>query len=176
VNAALELAAQCRAGELPVPQVIYIAGGTLGAAAGLYVGLRAAGLTTELSVVRTSSRASANDARLRVEIEGLADLLHGRDSSFPLVRFDPRLARVDHRFAAPGYARPSEAGAYAAAIARAASGLELDPTYSAKAFAAVLADRRRGREVLFWNTYDAREVLPRATPSDLPLAFRRYFG
>lgn len=173
VEAALELAAQIEAGLLPRPARIYVAAGTSGAAAGLYVGLAAAGLPIELRAVRVSSRASVNAPRLRREIEATAALLRAEDPAFPPIAIGGALT-IDDRAVGPGYARPSEEGARAAAIA-AELGLELDPTYTAKAFAAVLRDRRRG-EVLFWSTYDPRRLATNATVADLPPAFRRYFG
>ncbi|MCZ7679388.1 MAG: pyridoxal-phosphate dependent enzyme [Sandaracinaceae bacterium] len=173
VEAALELAAQIEAGLLPRPARIYVAAGTSGAAAGLYVGLAAAGLPIELRAVRVSSRASVNAPRLRREIEATAALLRAHDPAFPPIAIGGALS-IDDRAVGPGYARPSEEGARAAAVA-AELGLELDPTYTAKAFAAVLRDRPRG-EVLFWSTYDPRRLATNATVADLPPAFRRYFG
>jgi 1-aminocyclopropane-1-carboxylate deaminase/D-cysteine desulfhydrase-like pyridoxal-dependent ACC family enzyme len=177
VGAGLELADQRARGELPVPRRIYMAGGTTGAAAGLYVGLRAGRLGSELVVVRASGRGTANDARLAREIDVTAQRLRALDPTSPSVRADARSVRVDHRAAGDGYAIPSEEGARAAALARELGALTLDSTYTAKAFAALVRDAPslRGEDVLFWNTYDAREVATDAEPGDLPASFRRYF-
>ena len=48
VNAGLELAAQIAAGEIPPPSRIYLALGTMGTAMGLLLGLKAAGVKTNL--------------------------------------------------------------------------------------------------------------------------------
>lgn len=171
VGAGFELARQCATGELPIPDHVFIATGTTGAAAGLYVGLRAAGLTSSLVAVRASSRASANEARLAREIGETVSLLRRIDPHFPDVGVD-RNVRIEHRFAGAGYAIPSAAGERASALARGL--IDLDPTYTAKAFAALIAARLRG-PALFWNTYDARPIATASTEENLPPAFRRYF-
>jgi 1-aminocyclopropane-1-carboxylate deaminase/D-cysteine desulfhydrase-like pyridoxal-dependent ACC family enzyme len=55
-----------------------------------------------------------------------------------------------------GYAEPTAAGRAAAELFRAHAGLELDLSYGAKAFAAVVAEapKHRGRVVLFWISGD----------------------
>jgi D-cysteine desulfhydrase len=63
--------------------------------------------------------------------------------------------RVEHRFLGPGYGWPSAESLDA--VARAADrGLELDPIYTGKVMAALLADARDGRlrnkRVLFMQT------------------------
>lgn len=181
VNGAFELAEQVEAGEAPVPDVIYVAAGTTGTAAGLALGLRAAGLPSRLVAVRASNRGTATEARLRREIEAAASLLGGLDLAFqPPVEAaaEPALLRLEHGAAGPGYAIPTPEGARAAALARDLGGLELDGTYTAKAFAALIDDAPRlaGQTVLFWNTFDPRPVGPGgARPADLPAPFRRYF-
>ena len=90
----------------------------------------------------------------------------------------PELLHLEHGAAGPGYAIPTPEGARATALARDLGGLELDATYTAKAFAALVADAPRlaGLTVLFWSTYDPRAVgAGGAVPGDLPAPLRRYF-
>jgi 1-aminocyclopropane-1-carboxylate deaminase/D-cysteine desulfhydrase-like pyridoxal-dependent ACC family enzyme len=175
VNAALELGDQLTTREMP--DRIYVAAGTTGAAAGLYVGLRLLDVPVRLIAVRTSSRATANEARLAREIAAVVALLCATDPTFPTHGFelDPRYMTIDHGEAGPGYAIPSASGARALAIARDLGDVTLDPTYTAKAFAAAVRDRSDGGNVLFWNTYDARRVPSTSRPEDLPPALQRYF-
>lgn len=57
MNAALELNEQIIEGIMPKPDHIYIAGGTMGTAVGLILGLTAAGLNFQIHVVKiTESR------------------------------------------------------------------------------------------------------------------------
>jgi hypothetical protein len=53
--------------------------------------------------------------------------------------------------------------------------LQLDTTYTAKTFAAVLARPRDGSRVLFWNTFSSvpLEDRPRAAVDELPAGVRR---
>lgn len=177
VNAAFELATQCEEGSLDSPDVIYVALGTTGTAAGLYVGLRAAGLPSRLVAVRASNPGTGSLRHLHAEIEATSTFLHGLDPSFPEIEPSAELLRLEHGFAGRGYAIPSEAGGQATEIAREAGGIELDSTYTAKAFAALIHDASAyvDQSVLFWNTYDPRVVSTEGvTPQDLPRSFRRY--
>jgi hypothetical protein len=58
----------------------------------------------------------------------------------------------------------------------------MNGTYSAKAFAAVIDDARKGvvkdKTILFWNTYNSRDMSSTASGIDyhlLPQGFHRYF-
>jgi 1-aminocyclopropane-1-carboxylate deaminase/D-cysteine desulfhydrase-like pyridoxal-dependent ACC family enzyme len=60
VNAAFELREQILNCEIPEPQYIYVASGTMGTAAGLVLGLRAANLNSQVVCVRVTSEKFAN--------------------------------------------------------------------------------------------------------------------
>ncbi|MBX3270278.1 MAG: pyridoxal-phosphate dependent enzyme [Sandaracinaceae bacterium] len=172
VAAGLELAAQVAAGALPRPDVVYVAAGTTGTAAGLWIGLEAAGLATRLVAVRASGPGTASRARVAAEIEATQRLLRASGSSLAPTPLETRFV-LEHRFAGDGYARPSAAGR--AASATVGAELPLDPTYTEKAFAALIATAPRGAAVLFWHTFDAR--LPPAGAArarDLPAGLRGY--
>ena len=182
VNAGLELAAQVRAGLMPAPDDLYVALGTMGTAAGLALGLAAAGLRTRLVLVRVVRADIASPARFRALYHGAARLLHRRDPRFPLAPLDRSRIEVRHEFIGPGYARFTEEGMAALALARQAFDIGLEGTYTAKAFAALLADLRAGRlanrTVLFWNTYNGQPLPAEAMAIDyreLPPPFHRYF-
>lgn len=178
VNGALELAAQLERARLPAPERIYVAGGTMGTAAGLYVGLRAAELETVLVVVRASNPATGSMGNLRNQILRTSRFLHELDEHFPLIDIDPSLLRLEHGFAGPGYALPTSAGAAAIELAAERGSLTLDGTYTGKAFAALRANAPHlgTGSVLFWNTYDPRHISwGDSTARDLPSAFRGYF-
>ena len=81
-----------------------------------------------------------------------------------------------------GYARFTTNAVHAAERVRRSAGITLNGTYSAKAFAALLDDARKEKlgnsTVLFWNTYNSRDLSGIATGSDyrrLPKGFYRYF-
>jgi len=183
VNAGLELAAQIAANEVPVPQRIYIANGTMGSAAGLLLGLTLAGLPAQVHAVRVVDRHITNTASFVRLLRKTALLLNRLDPSIPLSAADSRQLRWRDDFFAGGYAHWDGVTASAVSVARDKLGLALEPTYTGKAMAALLHDLAvedyAGENYLFWNTYNSR---PLPVTSDRPLAagnipaeFMRYF-
>lgn len=157
VNAAFELAEQVAAGQLPAPDRIYLAAGTLGSAAGLAIGLQAAGLSTKVMAVSVAP--AANLGRLRSELSRTARWLHERDESFPAAVPSRATVELVSGQLGQGYARPTSRARQARDLAS-SHGVELDLTYTAKAFAALRAHRAElaGQVVLFWLSYDPRRL------------------
>lgn len=150
----LELAEQIAAKQCPKPRTVYVALGTGGTAAGLALGLALAGLDTEVRAVRVATRVVGNAAALRFLARRCLAMLGrlGLDAGEPALRIS-----VEHRFAGSGYSRPTQSGLEAVELA-ARFGVELETTYTGKAFAALLDDLRSGRErgpSMFVNTYGA---------------------
>lgn len=177
VNAGFELAAQVRAGEMPEPDVVYVACGSAGSAAGLSVGMAAAGLRTSVVAVRVAAERWAGPERVAELARDAVGLLRGWDAGFPSATGSRAEVRGD--FYGPGYAHFTPEGDEATELVREAEGYDLDGTYTAKAFAAVLADARagelEGRRVLFWLT--ATSTAPRTGPSaDVPRPLARYLA
>jgi 1-aminocyclopropane-1-carboxylate deaminase/D-cysteine desulfhydrase-like pyridoxal-dependent ACC family enzyme len=156
VNAALELAEQVSAGELPLPERIVVPLGSGGTAAGIALGLAIAGLDTVVVGARVGPRVGANRWRVLRLIERTRQLIArytGRPP--PVVRRERVL--VSHELYGGAYARPHPTAEHAAVLVDALRGWRLDATYSAKAFAVALdiaADA--SRPTLFWMTFDAR--------------------
>jgi len=170
VEAGLELAEQVK------PDAVYLPLGTGGSAVGLALGLQTARADAEVVAVRTASPRFGTPSLLRRAAREMSSLLHALDPAFASTDRLPRL-RVREGFVGKGYAEPTASGRRMRDLARAEAGLELDLTYSAKALAALAADapKLRDKSVVFWLTYDAREV-PSGTAkvSDLPRALRAY--
>jgi D-cysteine desulfhydrase len=182
VNAAFEFAQQVRAGKAPRPDVIYVAGGTCGTAAGLELGLWAAELPVALSIIRVTDERFANRSLLAELTNETATLLHEADGSFPKLGLDADEFDLRGEFLGEAYGLYTEESAKAVAAANAEAGLKLEGTYTGKALAALAADasagRLRGKTVLFWNTYNSRNFTDRIRGIDyrsLPPAFHRYF-
>ena len=176
VNAGLELAEQIREQSLPQPDRIYLALGTVGTVAGLLLGLRLAGLSTQVTAVRVVREDIARPERIIGLLEGAGQLL-GPDRGL-----DIGLPEIRHEFFGPGYARFTPEGVAAMEVARRTLGLKFEGTYTGKAFAALLEDCRNGRlegkNVLFWNTYNSVPPPPEALARDyraLPEDFHYYF-
>ena len=181
LSAAFELAAQIRAGECPDFDDIYVAFGSSGTAAGLWAGLRLAGLRARLVAVRVVERAFCNRGTLLRLARRTAHRIDRR-ADLPRRPADDDL-HVEHGQFGAAYAVATDAGRDAIVRAQAA-GLHLETTYTAKAFAALLADaasgRLDGRRVLFWNTYNSVDLAPllaRApSPATLPPELARLLG
>ncbi len=155
--AAVELGEQVRRRDLPEPEIIVVALGSGGTAAGLVAGLTLWGSRTRVVAVRVvpwplvsrSSTVALAHAALRY-IGGTATLM---DLS--------RRLEIDNLQLGNGYGHATVEGALA--IQEAASlGLHLDATYTGKAFACALrriAGKKYGT-VLFWNTLSSAPMAP----------------
>ncbi len=183
VSAGLELAAQVEAGEIDAPTRIYMATGTMGSAGGLALGLALAGLKSEVQAVRVSPQEIMNRGRLDHLMAKTAGMLNRLDPGIPEDLHRRVRIEVRHEFFADGYARSNAETDAAIDIARDALGLQLEPTYTGKAMAALLHDagqaRNRDASLMFWNTYNSNplpEVKASAIDIDrLPAEFLRYF-
>lgn len=159
VSAGIELAGQIQHKQIPVPNVIYVALGSCGTAAGLLLGLRLAGIRSEIIGVRVVDAIVCNRfATLRLAHK-TARFIESRIGQ-PL-HFEPGEFRVDSRFFGGAYGRATTAGERAVATA-AAAGIQLETTYTGKTFAAILADaeagRWAGRRALFVNTFSSVDL------------------
>jgi 1-aminocyclopropane-1-carboxylate deaminase/D-cysteine desulfhydrase-like pyridoxal-dependent ACC family enzyme len=177
VNAGLELAAQVAADPRLRPSVIHIAAGTLGTVAGLAVGLAWGGLPVPIVGTRITSRLVTNERVFRALVRGTVQRLRDAGADVPPAEAALRLVTLEHGQLGEGYGRSTAAGDGAAA-AFAEAGLQLDPTYTAKAAAALLGDPGGGAGVpLFWHTLSAhvpQDLLSTAAAAALPQVFTDY--
>lgn len=158
VNAGLELAAQIEEGAMPMPQRIVLPLGTGGTMAGLALGLSIAGLNIPVIGARVGPRLFAHLRKVRRIANSARRLIARRTGELPS-RIRRGNLRILHDAYGGAYGRPLAAAAEAAATLHRVSGIRLDDTYSAKAFAAALDQARTqkgGGPTLFWLTFDAR--------------------
>jgi D-cysteine desulfhydrase len=183
VAAGLELAAQAGAGEVELPARIYVATGTMGSAGGLALGLALAGMDSEVQAVRVSPVEIMNRELLDRLMAKTAAMLNRLEPDIPADLYRKARIEVRHEFFGEGYARSNPATDAAIDVARNALGLDLEPTYTGKAMAALLHDAGLARysdaSLMFWNTYNSNplpEVPSGAIDSALlPAEFLRYF-
>lgn len=121
--------------------------GTGGTAAGIALGLALAGRSDRVLAVDVSSMLFANRAHLQRLVRRAARRI---DLDGP-----PHEIEIVRGFRGSEYGAPTPDAAIAAERAR-ADGLELDPTYSAKAMAALLARVRPDERWVFVQTASAR--------------------
>ena len=145
VEAALELADQVERGEVPQPAQI----------------LALAGLPARLVAIQVNDRAPLTPRRIARLAERARRLLERRGARLPPLRISPADVRVESRWLGGGYGHHTAEADQALETAR-AEGLKLEPVYTGKAMAAMLALRAGGElgggPALYWHTYNALEV------------------
>lgn len=161
VQAAIELADQIEAGELPEPSHVVVALGSGGTAAGLVAGLKLAGLSSRLvgilvnDLVRVDERTVARLARRTLR------LLRDRGASVREVEVAAADVQVERGWLGHGYGHSTPAADRATELLGERENIMLDPVYTAKAVAAMLDLNRRGAfgpgPVLYWHTYGRPE-------------------
>jgi 1-aminocyclopropane-1-carboxylate deaminase/D-cysteine desulfhydrase-like pyridoxal-dependent ACC family enzyme len=178
VNAAFELRRDVERGLLPEPDVVYLAMGTMGSAAGLGLGLAALGMKTRVVAVRASSPGTSSAARLRAAVIATREYLRAIDPSFPAVDPDRCAISIAGGQLGRGYALPTKKGLAAIDVARDLAGLSLEPTYTGKALAALIDDAPTlsRQVVLFWNSQSSRPLeTGNVDTHALPAELRGYF-
>ena len=153
VKAVLELKAQVEADLLPEPRFIFVPVGTCGTIAGLIVGVRLAGLRTQVVGVRVADWVVANSWAISRMVRRILRLIGAVDAD----EINPRRTELWHGDFGKGYAIPTEAGMRAVAMMAGHEGITLENTYTGKTLAGLVhyvKEREcEGEHVLFWNTY-----------------------
>lgn len=183
VNAAFELREQVDKGYITEPGAIVVALGTMGTAAGLLLGMKAAGLRSKLVAVRVVPAVVGNGEKFITLFKAMNALLIESDPSIPVFSVEENDFTLCHDYYEPGYGIASKEITSAIATLESTEGIHLDITYSGKAFAAFYAMAREtvrdDRPLLFWNTKNSRDLPEESTLIDyhsLPEGFRKYFS
>jgi 1-aminocyclopropane-1-carboxylate deaminase/D-cysteine desulfhydrase-like pyridoxal-dependent ACC family enzyme len=182
VNAAFELAKQISNSEIPKPDFIYVAAGTLGTAAGLILGCKLAGLAIQVVSVRVTPPIMVNKTEMLKKIKAAKELLASIDSSLPSCNFYLKDIDIRGNYYGGEYALFTKAGMQAIDLVKTKEGISLDGTYTGKTFAALIDDARkgklRGKRALFWNTLnsvDFSKIIASSDYHNIPYDFHRYF-
>jgi D-cysteine desulfhydrase len=144
VEAALEIAAQVEAGALPEPAHVVVAVGTGGTAAGLALGFQLAGLRSRVTGVVVNDQLRLDPPVVARLAGRTATLLERRGAQLGRVDIGPEMLDLTRDQIGAGYGHPTES-ARAAAEQAIEDDLALDPVYTAKAMAGLLALREQGR-------------------------------
>jgi len=148
LHAMLELVEQIAA-----PDVIVHATSSGGTQAGLVAACRLLGLRTRVIGIAADEPTAAIHAQVRTNIEGLAPLL----SLDQLLLQRSGSIEIDDRFIGAGYGIPTDASREAIELTARTEAIFLDPVYTGKAMAGLIAYVRQQRftdnqTVLFWHT------------------------
>jgi 1-aminocyclopropane-1-carboxylate deaminase/D-cysteine desulfhydrase-like pyridoxal-dependent ACC family enzyme len=139
--------------QMPPPDVIVHATSSGGTQAGLVAGCRLLGLKTRVLGISADASSASLQSEVRAIISGMADLLHIDHTT--LAR--GTAIEVDDRFVGEGYGIPTDASREAIELLARTEAIFLDPTYTAKAIAGLIAAVRQqrfveGQTILFWHT------------------------
>jgi len=139
--------------QMPAPDVIVVSTSSGGTQAGLVAGCRLLGLPTRIVGISADDTASALQAEVRAIVSGIADLLDVDPSELS----KGTAIEVDDRFVGAGYGVATDASREAIDLLARCEAIFLDPTYTAKGMAGLIAYVRQQRvvenqTVLFWHT------------------------
>lgn len=139
--------------QIPPPDVIIHSTSSGGTQAGLVAGCRLLGLATRVIGISADDPASSIEKHVRQIIDGIGEHL-GLDAA---AASDGTAIEVDDRFVGEGYGLSTASSREAIDLAAVAEALFLDPTYTAKAMAGLIAYTREQRfkerqTILFWHT------------------------
>ncbi len=180
VSAAFEIEEQIASGLLPAPGAVFVAFGTMGTAAGLLLGFRAARIPARLIAVRVVPETVANLDKFCTLYRETNRLLHSEDPSFPLCTWNERDFEICDDFLGDGYGIPTTPALEAISTLKETDSIALDPVYTGKTGAAFLAAAASGKyrdvPLLLWHT-KSRPAPFRDTRDfrTLPVELHRYF-
>ena len=137
--------------QMPAPDTIVLATSSGGTQAGIVAGCALHGLSTRIVGISADDPAEAIAGEIRRilgELERLLGVDGGRLADAPL--------EIDDTFVGQGYGVPTAESTAAIELCARSEALFLDPTYTAKAMAGLIARARDGRMqggiTLFWHT------------------------
>ena len=138
--------------QIEPPDVIVHSTSSGGTQAGIVAGCALAGLRTRVIGISADEPAASLTADVRRILDGLGPMLGFEPGQFAGVRVE-----VDDGFAGPGYGISTPESRGAIELLARTEAIFLDPTYTAKAMAGLMAHVRRGtfadaRTILFWHT------------------------
>jgi len=139
--------------QMPAPDVIVHSTSSGGTQAGLVAGCRLLGLATRVIGVSADDSSSSLEAQVTAIVTGIGNLLH----LDPAALAAGTAIEVDDRFVGGGYGVPSDQSREAIELTARSEAIFLDPTYTSKAMAALIAYVRQrqleeGQTVVFWHT------------------------
>jgi len=188
VNAIFELKNQIDEGILPEPDIIFVAAGSTGTAAGLTAGCKLLGLKTKVYSVNVSRDIVVNPKKLIKIANKSIKYLRKRDKSIPDVQVNMGDFKMIKGYLGSNYGVKTVKGQKAVDLVYELEGkklgFKLETTYTGKTMAAMLEflekEENKSKKILFWNTYNSNDLdkYLRETKFDyekLPKKFHKYY-
>jgi len=188
INAIFELKNQIDEGILPEPDIIFVAAGSTGTAAGLTAGCKLLGLKTKVYPVNVSRDIVVNPKNLIKIANKSIKYLRKRDKSIPDVQVNKGDFNMIKGYLGSNYGVKTVKGQKAVDLVYELEGnklgFKLETTYTGKTMAAMLEflekEENKSKKILFWNTYNSNDLdkYLRETKFDyekLPKKFHKYY-
>jgi len=188
INAIFELKNQIDEGILPEPDIIFVAAGSTGTAAGLTAGCKLLGLKTKVYPVNVSRDIVVNPKNLIKIANKSIKYLRKRDKSIPDVQVNKGDFYMIKGYLGSSYGVKTVKGQKAVDLVYELEGkklgFKLETTYTGKTMAAMLdfleKEENKSKKILFWNTYNSNDLdtYLRETKFDyekLPKKFHKYY-
>ena len=188
INAIFELKNQIDEGILPEPDIIFVAAGSTGTAAGLTAGCKVLGLKTKVYPVNVSRDIVVNPKNLIKIANKSIKYLRKRDKSIPDVQVNKDDFNMIKGYLGSNYGVKTVKGQKAVDLVYDLEGnklgFKLETTYTGKTMAAMLEflekEENKSKKILFWNTYNSNDLdkYLRETKFDyekLPKKFHKFY-
>ncbi len=166
INAMFELKEQIDKNLFPEPDIIFVACGSAGTAAGLIAGCKLLNLKTKVHAVQVSSEPFASESSVITNTKKALKYLHKNDKSVPLINITKDDFTFVEGYLGSDYGVKTKRGQNAIDLVMELEGkkkgFKLETTYTGKAMAALLdyidEKENKGKNVLFWNTYNSADL------------------
>lgn len=188
INAIFELKNQIDIGEIPEFDVIFIAGGSSGTAAGLVAGCKLLGLKTKVNIVNVSRDIIVNNKAVLKIAKKAIKYLRKRDKTIPNVKVTLDDFELIKGYLGSDYGVKTIRGQKAVDLVMDLEGkkrdFKLETTYTGKTMAGLIdyfkEEENKSKKVLFWNTYNSNDLdeYLKETNFDyekLPKKFHKFF-
>lgn len=188
VNASFELKEQIDKNFIPEPDILFVAGGTVGTAAGLIAGCKILGLKTKVHVVAVATWLTSNPFAVKRSANKVIKYLRKRDTSIPKVKVSKKDFVFIKGYLGSTYGVKTEKGQNAVDKMYELEGhkgdFKLETTYTGKAMAAMFDylnyEENKNKTFLFWNTYNSNDLNKYLKKTDfkykrLPKEFQKFF-
>ncbi len=166
VNAAFELKNQIDQNIFHEPDTIFVAGGSVGTAAGLVAGCKVLGLKSKVHIVAVYTDLTSNPSAVKKNANKAIKYLRKKDKSIPNIKINEDDFVFITGYLGSGYGIKTSRGQSAVDKVVELEGckkdFKLETTYTGKAMAAMLdylkQQENKNKIVLFWNTYNSNDL------------------
>lgn len=188
INALFELKEQIDKGILPEPEIIFVAAGSTGTAAGLTAGCKLMGLKIKVYFVNVSRDIVVNPKSLIRNANKAIKYLRKRDKNIPDVKVNENDFKMIKGYLGSGYGAKTKKSQNAVDLIYELEGkvkdFRLETTYTGKTLAAMFEflemEENKSKKVLFWNTYNSNDLVKYLKETNfnftkLPKKFHKFY-